>query len=794
MVDTSQILEQAHNALQSSVDKVYDRDSLAEHLKAMTLETPTVASQIKGIGEQFDSIVVDTKNVKSLDADKYIVQFYWIEEAKNFLILWRDILLEGTKAYHYYQDGKVDHISIKRMLDQAKAILSECILSLRAVYPNQKSKIGSNEDVIKDQVLAWEKQINPWEHYSHQIKSISEQSRNISNLSNQLSRSNNGFNHIKKVLHSYIDKHRSNMSEISSCSEMALDSVNDIDIDEVQINKKVQEIEGIHKTLNQLFVDNHHLEQIEKVIEEMADEIEVPIYSDNGMLNVKKLSLKKSTQQWLESEIYLTLYEVEEVEDQLKNKLKMILVNIQNHMALLKNDASENKGALLTHAIEKFKGEYRTIATKHSQLIKRATIKLDENLNISELFNEERLFLPLSAQPTLGRLDLRRTKLRHKLSKWAQSTFSAYNGLRKKAESERKLSASEKLVRYVDSRQFSEDNRQYINIFLVKGYIGESFVIGRQEELEHFRSIYNKWLQGYRGSVVITGQRFSGKTLFAEYANIKVIDGKAIQLIPNKEYEINGRVYTATHDLKSTLSNITKHSYDTKPTVIIDDIEVWYNKEITLATNVRALSKIIDRYSSKIFFVVTMSNWLQAKMNRVFGLDRVFQADINLDRMSLEEIRQVISIRQGATHKDLLNKEQVRISAAEFEKITKRIHQNVDGNVGDALSKWAADTKFHDSNSVMMIDRPFYSIPDIDHKDTLLLLETVMMARKTNEYYLNQYFGTAFKSTYSTLLQRLVNVGLITRNVDNLIQINPKVVNDIGRLLENKYYLTFNHI
>lgn len=794
MVDTSQILDQVHNKLQSSVDNIYGRDSLVEHLKAMTFETPTVASQIHSIGEQFDAIKVDPQNVNAHDADKYIVQFHWIEEAKNFLILWRDVLLEGTKAHHYYQDGKVDYLSIKRMLDQSKTILSECIQTLRAIYADQRSKVGSNLDEIASKVSAWEKQINPWENYSQQIKTVSEQTRNISNLSNQLTRSNSGFNRIKKVLQSYIDKHKSNMQEISSCSEKALDSINNIDEDEARINRKVQEIEGIHKALNQLFVDNHHLEQIEKIIEEMTDEIEVPINSDRGLLNVKKLSLKKLTQQWLESEIYLTLYEVEEVEDQLKNKLKMILVNIQNHMTLLKKESSENKGVLLSHAIEKFKAEYKTIANKHSQLIRKANSKLENQLNISELFNEARLFLPLSVQPTLGKLDLRRTKLRHKFSNWMKSTFSAYNGLRKKAEAERKLSASEKLVRYVDSRQFAEDNRQYINIFLVKGYIGESFVIGRQEELEHFRNIYNNWMQGYRGSVLITGQRFSGKSLFAEYVNIKVIDGKAIQLKPNKEYEINGRVYTATHDLKATLGNITKHSYDTRPTVIIDDIEVWYDKDTSIANNVRALSRIIDRYASKIFFVVTMSNWLQAKMNSVFGLNRVFQADINLDRMSLEEIRNVISIRQGATHKYLLNTEGDRITAAEFEKKTKKLHQNVDGNVGDALSKWAASTQYHDANSVMLMDKPFYSIPDIDHKDTLLLLETIMMARKTNEYYLNQYFGAAFKSTYSTLLQRLVNVGLITRNVDNLIQINPKVVNDIGRLLESKHYLTFNHI
>ena len=795
MLETQDILNRFYNTLHSSMGKVYGRDTLSEHLKTMSIETPTLTSQIAHIGEQYDTILTNTKDLQSIDTDKFIILHHWIEEAKNFMILWRDILLEGTKAYHYQQDDAIDHLSIKKMLDQSKSILQESISFLQQVYPNKIAELGNDPEHVKSQVLDWEKQINPWSEYNIQIKAIAEQCRSISNLSNQLGRSNGSYKTIKRILQSYIDKRKSNMNEISQCAMSALSTIKDINSDEGDSNiaQKVQKIESIHKRLNELFVDEHHLEQIEKILEDMIETIEVPVDGDNGTLNVKKLSLKKSTQQWLESEIYLTLYEVEEVEDQLKNKLKMILVNIQNHLTLLKNDSTETKGTLLRLAIEKFENEYKRIASKHNKLIKSASDKLNFQFHISEIFSNERLFLPISVQASLGHIDLDRTKLRHKASKWLKNSFSFYTNLRQKAEKERQLSSSEKLVRYVDSRQFAEDNRQYINIFLVKGYIGESFVIGRQEELEHFRSVYNNWLQGYRGSVLITGQRFSGKSLFAEYANIKVLDGKTIQLKPNMEYEINGRIFTSTYDLKQTLNNITKHSHDTKPTILIDDLELWYSKEIALSRNIRELTKIIDKYSSKIFFVVTMSNWLQHKMNSVYGLDRVFQTDINLDRMSLSEIRQIVSIRQGATHKDLLNLEEKKIIEAEFNKLTKKLHQDVDGNVGDALSKWAAATRYHDVNSVIMTDGPIYSIPDIDHKDTLLLLETIMMSRKTNEYYLNKFFGVSFKRKYSTLLQRLINVGLVTRNADNLIQINPKVVNDIGRLLERKHYLTFNH-
>ena len=795
MLDTQDILSRFYNTLHSSVDKVFDRETLSEYIKVMSMETPALASQLAIIGTQYDTLHTNNKDLQSIDRDKFIILHQWMEEAKNFMILWRDVLLEGTKAYHYQQDNTVDYISIKKMQDQSKAVLNNSISALQQVYPSVIASLGNDPDTVKNQVQKWEKQINPWTAYSLQIKAITEQCRSISNLSNQLGRSNGSYKTIRRILKSYLDKRKSNMKEISQCAMTALSTINDINSEEgsINISQRVLKIEGVHKRLNELFVDMHHLEQIEKILEEMTDTVEVPVNGNNGKLNVKKLSLKKSTQQWLESEIYMILYEVEEVEDQLKNKLKMILVNIQNHLTLLKNESTETKGTLLRQAIEKFENEYKRIATKHNKLIDSASDNLDNQFHISRIFNNDILFLPLSVQPSLGNIDLDGNKLRNKVSKWLKDSFSFYTEFREKADVERKLSSSEKLVRYIDSRQFAENNRQYINIFLVKGYIGESFVIGRRDELDHFRNVYNNWCKGYRGSILITGQRFSGKSLFAEYANIKVLDGKTIQLKPNMEYEINGRIFTATYDLKRTLGNITKHSHDTKPAVFIDDIELWYNKEVALSRNIRELTKIIDKYSSKIFFVMTMSNCLRHKMNSVYGLDRVFQTTINLDRMSLDEIRQVVSIRQGATHKNLLNAEERKITQEEFNKITNNLHHNVDGNVGDALSKWAAATRYHDVNSVILTDSPVFSIPDIEHKDTLLLLETIIMSRKTNEYYLNKYFGESFKRTYSTLLQRLINVGLVTRNVDNLIQVNPKVVNDVGRLLERKHYLTFSH-
>jgi len=795
MIDTQDILQEFYSKVHAALAQISENDSLSDRVKFMAMEAPIIAADLSKIGDQFHKHNTDLENISATDVDKYIISHHWIDHAKGLLVLWRDVILETTKALHFENDEKIDFLSAKRLMKDSSAMITSYLESLKEVYPGHLSSMGTDTAQIHKQVKNWKKQIDPWPTYLEQIKVLTDQSRNISNLSNQIGRSNTSYKTIKRIIANYIDKHRSNMEEISAYADSALENINEIgdQVTEQVLTDKINKIEQIRQQLNHLFVDNHHLEQIEKIINELPGDLNIPVSPNKAQLNIKNVSLKRTTLQWLESEIYLALYEVEEVEDHLKNSLKMTLINIKNRLTLLKNENSQGKGELLKHAIEKFKIEYRKTADKHSDLIKKASDKIDLEFNISDLFNENRLYLPQSYQSSLGSIDLSRNKLRHKFSDWMKDRFSAVQNIRNEARKESKLSQAEKLVRFIESRKYSEENSHYINIFLVKGYIGESFVIGREEELEQFADAYQNWKKGYRGSVCITGQRFSGKSLFAEYANIKLLDGKAILLKPGYEYEINSTKLRANYNLKDTLSKISKNAEDSQPVVILDDIEQWYDKENSVSSNIRRLSRVIDRYSAKVFFVVTMSNWIYNKMNKVYGLEDVFQSYINLDRMTLEEIRSVIGIRQGSTHKDLVNQEENKISPEEFNKITKKIHDAVQGNVGEALSKWASSTEYHQSNTVMYRDPIFHTIPDINHMETLLLLEAIIMARKTTKYHLRSIFGDAFNQTHGPLLQRLVNIGIVTRNYDNLIIINPLVVNDVGRLLERKRFLTFNH-
>jgi len=355
------------------------------------------------------------------------------------------------------------------------------------------------------------------------------------------------------------------------------------------------------------------------------------------------------------------------------------------------------------------------------------------------------------------------------------------------------LSDAEKIVRLIQSRVGDESNSNYASIFLTKGFIGESFAVGREQELAHAKDLVNNWKDGFRGAVVITGERFSGKTILGELIANQFFDNNTIRLAPNTLIKLNGRRMTTGFDLEPVLAFIKKYTTVKEPPLIwIDDLELWWDKDLPLSQNVRTLRKFIDNNANRLFFLVSMSNWLNTHLNLFHETSKVFQAEINVDKMSLEEIREAIMIRHGATHKKLINAEGEALTPNEFKRLIDKIYRIAGGNIGEALNRWSCATARGDEEHVRHIGGVNFGLPDFLNPDAAILLSAIMIEKRTNEYRLRRIFGPAFTEKYAPILQRLIGIGLLRRQLDGWLEINEVLVNELGHLLEDKGYLKYH--
>jgi len=541
----------------------------------------------------------------------------------------------------------------------------------------------------------------------------------------------------------------------------------------------------IHDYTNEL---NAHIAKI-------VEQTRVTVGADHGVMQYKDVNFQRATNQWISAEVLPQLYELWELSQQVAGGLDVAINNVRNRSLLIANElkAGETRVDLeienLSQPFQDFLERVKSSQPTYDEIKNGLVNIIDADLKLTSVYRPVPGFLPLPLQTGLNEFTRRQGRWLAPVKEWLGNTFRGFERWRGDAAREDRMSVSEKVVRAIEQRQITGGNEAYTNIVMTKGYIGESFLVGREAETAQMRSLVANWRQGYRGAVMLTGRRLSGRSLFGEMISNRIFPNNVIRLVPNGVISVGGRRMQTTGKLSEALAFVQKHTIHTKPMVWIDDLELWWDNNTSLAENVAALGAHIDNYSAKIFYLVSTTNAVYAHLNRFRDLDRIFQAEVNLDDFSVEDMQRAIRIRHGATHKKLVDQDGEPLSDLAFDRLVKKLHRSAYGNVGDTLNRWAFMMEFCNEDSVTPSQVRRYRLPAFVNTDTGLLLTTIFLERRTKDYHLRKLFGPSFDQRYRSVLQRMLRVGLITRSNDGWLSIRESVVTDVGRALENNGYL-----
>lgn len=767
-------------------------------IEALKVQCEIITDEVIRIGDQAAEAIHAKENPLGEKAlfEYLSINFIWSDYAKSFLILWRDILFEYQKAFLLKTENRISSSALATLKAASKNRTLGAIEEWRSGVEREQQQIRTSKAGETGQLYEWGLQTNPWPVYRKQLERIPIQCTDLANQHQQLTEFSDGFQQI----HSLIGQTLTIIQEESVRNESLATQTHSFINENIEerhakiISHLVDQEKQIKKrNLPELFTHS-----LDKKLNLLENKTQVAIATMDGLLQYKELNFQRNAQQWLESEILPLLNESWAAVEQLSLNLKMALLNIRNRVTLLQDEeAEENKAELvkrdLDQPLQNFLEKVEIEKKELSELKEKIEEELKTNFRLSEIYEPMRAFLPVPLQSTINQFRFGQNELFVKARDWWNRQIGRVQQLRTSVELEDALSVSEKVARLIQSRKPKDDNNHYNSIFLTKGQIGKSFWVGRSMQLERIKTLYDQWKSGYRGAVMLTGQRFSGKTLFGELVAHQYFDEKTIKLSPNTAFSIEGRSMTSEFDLSPCLEFIQRHSLNERPMVWIDDIELWQTANIPLNQNIRALQKYIDLYSERIFFMVSTSNWSRTHLQKVSTIGNTFQAEINLDNMDPNEIAQAILLRHGATHKTLVNKDGEEVIAPQFKKLIGRTIKITEGNIGEALNSWACNTEKAKENSICYQAIPVYPFPDFLNPDAALLLTAIMMGKKMNEYRLRKLFGKPFTGKYTSSLQRLIRTGVLTRHMEGQLEVNDKIVNEIGKLLEQKKYLKFYH-
>jgi hypothetical protein len=709
-----------------------------------------------------------------------IVTYIWAEQAKLFLLLMRDALFEQQKARLRHQDGLVSAAQLQQLWEKTLETLQ---MALRQLQQKTQRSLQPQDDARR--AKRWKHQHNPWPVYKKQIRTIVEQAEKLRRDELILTVIQEVIEDIEVLVEETIGRCFSDLRINNDTIDEVIDLITNSD------KKAAHKLASLHETTGKIRSTTYittFKERLSFLLEPYDIKIEPIVAIEGGLLQERPFAPQKNIIQWFESEIYPLLYEVWEITDQGTTGLRMILLNMTNRLNILQKerpDAIFEDSNTLVKPLHTFQKDLSTLSDSISNLTELINGRVERELMVSCLFVLQKHFLPISLQSSINRRIWNdKNGIVARVQRWALQTRAGFEQQWQQLMNSKRLSISERIASCIQSRQGDPENRHYTNIFLTKGYVGESFMVGREAEFERFERLVNNWKAGFRGSVMLTGDRFSGKTVFGEIVARRFFPNNFHSLTPNTPLTIQGRKMQTTYDLKEALDFVCKHSMTSKPMLWLDDLELWWSNQIPFYKNIHHLMECIDSYSNRIFFVVATNSKAQQQLSNYSHTDRIFQAEINLNILPRIAVQQAIAIRHGATQKKLVDQKGEQLTPKAFNTLVNRIYKNAAGNIGEALLHWAHATYYVDENTVQHRKEAYKTLPSFLNDDSSLILGLLLRHKRANEYLIRHLLGAKpFEVRYATVIRRLLTVGVLRRQLDGFMEIETTIVNDLKQLL-----------
>jgi len=760
------------------IENAWNEDQDVIFLDSLEEAAYLVTARIMDVGDiAFEGVSEDDQQISY-----YKICHEWAADSILFLILWRNIIFETQKALLLLSEGQVKMKAYQKLKSDSKQVLEEAGRDLL----DKLSTYIKTKEVSSSQLLKLRLQSNPWPTYKQQLAQIGPQCEALVAQFKTMWNASGLYVLVKSNFHEDFDTQKSSVEEFKTAIKQISSSL------EFAEQPDMKEIVKELSALNEKFLSDRSFQDMHKDLfadlKALPGKERITIQLSGNNLSYEDINLQERTINWLDSEILPILNNFYIIRASIKNQFNLSLSNIKNRITAIKDQGEPFEKSDLLNVLNTFTKR----VDKSEQDILKIRQEAEEQLVNFALYNIYKGdFLNLSIASTINQYNQSNKQRFIGIKDWITKKGIFVKRFQDSVEEEERLSTSEKLVRVINARKPHAGSSHYTNMFMTKGYIGASFMVGREMELAHVESIIANWKKGYRGAIMITGTRFSGKTLLAEVIAQRYFHEKSLSLVAGKKLHIGGRHLEPTLDLAKQLNFVVKYSLQDKLLIYLDDLHKWHNEEFSLLHNLRSLTRIIDRYSNKLFFVVCLNNWQKERLNSALNLDNVFQAEINTDKVSLDELHQTVLIRHSATHTELMEGTEGALANNKYiyHKL-KAIYNATNGNIGESLLRWSNDIEMYDDDKVKYTFHD-YPLPAFLNPNNTLLLKTILFYGSINEYLLRKLFGQPFQDEYKPVLQRMINVGLIVRNISGNLEVNKIITNDIAALVADTTNFTY---
>jgi hypothetical protein len=701
----------------------------------------------------------------------------WSYEAKSFVILLRDTCFQIYKSgvLNIPQEGTTNHfIKISELIATAKEDLSTKYLE------------AVNTVAIPDK---WKHFHDPTPTVINQIEELCDQMSTFPETKETLLSSSDQMEHIKDNIGNLLNQYSQDVNFLEN-GFMGLYNNYILKGDFLLIGKLLgfkKTLERNYKTFQEIIIEKAK----PKLTKIDQGKTIIPIKVQNGKLIYKEIDVLKEVQNWNDKIIYPSLLECEKYLEILHEKSSRIILNTKNRVDLFQAESQDDitsATATIKNTWESSFYELESLIKDFNELKEFLESKI-ESLTVTDIFKNDRFFLEkkddLHEEDDFQDekwVDLMPVKKSLEIIENIKSRLSKSGIIKNQGLTD--------IIQFVKGKSVHDIDRVTYSLFLNKGYLGNSFVVKRDNIISLIAKDIENWEEGFRGSVLLFGKRLSGKSTIIESLPYYLPKVKILSLVTKSTIEFKSRKLELQYNLEDALDFIIKNSVSDKIIVAIDDLELWRDSNGLLYENTKVLMDCLNKYSKRLFFIVVTNHWFKRQLDNYFNFSSKFTSAINTDEMSISNIKKAILLRHAASLKDAVYHDNLPKENKELnvDLLAKKVAIGSHQIIGASLKEWAHVYNIGNANSARFQKHlPEGMIRII--QDRWTIFQFILKFKITSEKELVKTLGSTFLKEISPDIQFLISCKILERDNKNNLMINDYIVDEIeSHFLKNKEF------
>ncbi len=444
--------------------------------------------------------------------------------------------------------------------------------------------------------------------------------------------------------------------------------------------------------------------------------------------------------------------------------------------------------------------ELKVIETSLNDRIQELLVFFDtKNLHLKKVFNLHSFLSSLTILKQYIRVQTQKNKfdrIKKQIRKLNEGIEAQLNKLWYNQSSglilARKLSKAmlRKETRVDDLVKFNEDVSisstllkkipdYYKQVFLRKHFYLKDFWVGRETELESALRSIEHFNKGYKGGILVTGERNSGKSFFLHQLLEKTkTDQEAYHI------SVPYLGSTSVHDLLSSFQYATEKSGSFSKILnalpagsmfVVDDLELWWEKSPNGFRIIDQLVSLIEKFSHKHLFLFACDINAFQLINHYRKIESSFINLIELSPLNAEQIKDAILKRHSSTGMlyNYKNKEESSIHSWQAARLFSRYFDYSEGNIGVALQTWIAHIQYIDDNvlSIKKPKIPSYSIFNYLETEWMIFIMQFMLHKRMDRNKLMRVSRDSLKNI-EIKVNILLRAGILNQKADGILEIN----------------------